>query len=213
MFEGAIAGPVTGAALCLIAGLSPLAAADRPALALFALCLSLPLGVALARPEADVRAAGGRAGAALVAGVLLAMTVSIGDFALLLRTASWCAAGALLGAMLGGLARGTGAAATMAWLVLCGLPFFGGELGAWRALAEDYAMQGCPWLGFSQDAMGGDPLRRSVMYLGQWSSLGDKPAFGLLNAAELWAAAALALAANLLRSGLPRQASLPPQHA
>jgi hypothetical protein len=66
-----------------------------------------------------------------------------------------------------------------------------------------YSMQGCPWLGFAQDAIGGDPLRRSVIYLGQWSSLGDQPALGLLTAAELWSMAALSLAASLLRAVAP----------
>lgn len=199
-----------GAILAIAGRLSPLAAADRPALALFAVCLSLPLGAALGRAARPclggaVRVAGVYGAAALLAGVLMAVATSGADPALLVRTASWCAAGCLLGASLQGVARGVGIVATLAWLGLCALPFICGSLGSWREVAEGYALQGCPWLGFSQDAFGGDPLRRSVIYLGKWSSLEDKPAFGLLSAAELWVAAALGLAAYLLRTGLARE--------
>jgi len=201
----AAAGVCTGAALCLLGGLSPLAAADRPALALWAVCASLPLGAALGTAEPDAGKAGLRAGAALVAGAMLALVATVGDAGLLWRTASWCGAAALIGATLAGVARAGGVLATLIWLALCGLPFFCGKLGEYSTLAEGYALQVCPWLGFSHDALGGDPLRRTVIYLGQWSSLGDKPAFGLLAAAELWLAALLALAANLLRAGLPKR--------
>lgn len=201
-------------AICVAvaAQLSPLAAADRPALALMAVCLSLPLGAALGSLAADspakkgpdpLRRQGNLAFAALLCGALLALFLTGPDPAFFARTASWCAAGSLLGAALAGLARGAGLLASMGWLAMCGLPFFCDKLGGWSGTAEIYALQGCPWLGFSLDAIGGDPLRRSVIYLGQWSSLGDQPSMGLLTAAELWGAAALALAASLLRAVAP----------
>jgi hypothetical protein len=202
----------TAGALIAASGLSPLAAADRPALALFAVCLSLPLGAALGSFASDsqaknvpdpLRLRGNRAIGALLCGALPALFLTGPDPAFFVRTASWCAAGCLLGAALAGLARGVGLLASMGWLSLCGLPFFCDKLGGWSGTAEMYALQGCPWLGFSLDAIGGDPLRRSVIYLGQWSSLGDQPSIGLLTAAELWGAAALALAASLLRAVAP----------
>lgn len=197
-------GPGAGIALCLLAGLSPLAAADRPALSLLAVCISLPLGAVLAGPAArDTRQAGTDALCALAAGVLLGMVPAVGDPSLAMRCASWCSAGALTGFALGSVSRIAGLAATLGWLLLCGLPFLCGSLGAWVDIAEDWALQGCPWLGFAKDALEPDPLRLPVLYLGRWSSLTDQPALGLLSAAELWFAGLLALAAALLRAGLP----------
>jgi hypothetical protein len=193
--------------LCLASGLWPLAAVDRQALALFALCLALPLGAALGRVQGTPRDAGTRAAAGLLAGLVLATLLTLPDPALWVRTASWCAAAALLGCAVGGLAGAAGMAATLGWLGLCGLPFFCGRLGALAPAAESLALWGCPWLGFSADALGGDPLRRPVIYLGQWSSLGDKPALGLLQAWHLWFMAALALCAALARAALPARAA------
>lgn len=205
----AVLGSVVALFLCFAGGLSPLAAADRPALALFALCAAFPVGAMLGRLETTRRAAGARAAAGLVGGLALALVVSLPDPALAVRTASWCAAAALLGCALAGLGRGLGMAALLAWLGLCGLPFFCGSLGTWRQAAESVALAACPWLGFSADALGGDPLRRQVIYLGQWSSLGDEPATGLLQAWQLWVAAALALVAALVRPALGARPALP----
>ena len=202
-----------GAALIAATGLSPLASSDRPALALIALCISLPLGAALrglapfspretgaadqTAPAKKVPDPFHAAIAALLAGLLLSMLATAPDPDLFARTASWCAGAALLGQALGSITGG--APVTLLWLALCAGPFAAGFMGSWQNAAELYAMQGCPWLGFSQDALGGDPLRKPVLYLGQWSTLSDQPALGLLTAAELWAMAALALAASMLR--------------
>ena len=65
---------------------------------------------------------------------------------------------------------------------------------------ENWALQGSPWLGFASDAFGGDPLRRPVLYMGQWSGLGSLAAEGLLESWLLWLLGALALLGALLRS-------------
>lgn len=205
LFPAALAA-AAAAALIFGAGLSPLAAADRPALALFAVCLCVPLGAAMAQvPQEGMRRAGTRAMGALLAGTLLALLTTGPDPSLLVRTASWSAAGCLLGAMLAGMMPGAGVLLTLAWLAFCGLPFFCDKLGSFSDAAAMYALQGCPWLGFSQDAFGGDPLRKPVFYLGQWSPLADEPSMGLLTAGQVWVASALALAAALLRAVAPGQ--------
>lgn len=193
-----VAGGTVAASLLLAfgAGLQPLAAADRPALALMAVTLSLPLGAFVSGRATTLRDAGERAGASLLAGVLLAACFTLFEPALFARTAVWCGAAALLGGSLGALHTLAGFVAALGWLLLCGLPFFVEKLPGdlWR----DYALHGCPWLGFSQDAFGGDPLRRSVLYLGHWSELRDEPAFNLLRAHTLWLTGALTLAATLV---------------
>ncbi len=195
-----VAGGTAAASLLLAfgAGLQPLAAADRPALALIAVTLSLPLGAFVSGRANSLRDAGERAGASMLAGVLLAACFTLFEPALFLRTAIWCGAGALLGGSLGALHLAAGITAVIGWLLLCGLPFFVEKLPGhlWR----DYALHGCPWLGFSQDAFGGDPLRRSVLYLGHWSELRDEPAFNLLRAHTLWLTGTLTLAAALLHA-------------
>lgn len=199
---GVALGAVIALLLCLAGGLNPLSAQDRPALALWSLCAALPMGAALGRPGLGARAAGLHCASGLAAGVTLATLVSLGDPALWVRTASWCAAAALIGAALATVARGGGMVACVLWLLLCALPFFSGKLGSMSESAGGWALHGCPWLGFAKDALDPDPLRLPVLYLGQWSSLSDQPALGLLSAAELWLAGLLSLVAALLRAGL-----------
>lgn len=205
--RGLAAGLCAGLLVVLAAGLNPLAATDRPALALLAVTLSLPLGAVLARRPSDVRDAGGLGLAALVAALLLAASVSLFEPALFVRTASWCAAAALLGACVGSVGRGAGVAVTALWLMLCGLPFFYWRLPFLNSSAETWALQGCPWLGFAQDAVGGDPLRRPVLYLGHWSELSSATGLGMLEASTLWLAAVPAFAALIVTSmgGLNRE--------
>lgn len=204
--RGVAAGAAPALLLCLLLGLSPLAAADREALALAAVSISLPLGAAVAWPARGTRQAGNVALAALAAGGTLALLLAFGDPTLLLRLGIWCAAAALLGAAVASMARNQwlGVATAALWLFLCGLPFFCDRMGPLSSRMEDWALQGCPWLGFAQDALDTDPLRRPVMYLGKWSPLSDSPAGELLTAGTLWVAAALAFAALVVRAGLPR---------
>lgn len=199
---GLVLGAAVALLLCMAGGLSPLAALDRPALALWALCAALPMGAALGRPGLGVHSAGLHCASALAAGVVLATLVTLGDPALWLRAASWCGAAALVGGALATVARGGGMVACVLWLALCALPFFSGKLGSMSEPAKEWALHGCPWLGFAKDALDPDPLRLPVLYLGQWSSLSDQPALGLLSAAELWLAGLLSLAAALLRAGV-----------
>lgn len=205
--RGLVAGLGAGLLVMLAAGLNPLAASDRPALALLAVTLSLPLGALLSRRPSSARDAGGLGLAALVAALLLAACVSLFEPALFVRTASWCVAAALLGVSVGSIGRGAGVAATAFWLLLCGLPFFYWKLPAFTATAETWALQGCPWLGFAQDAVGGDPLRRPVLYLGHWSQLSGATGLGMLEASTLWLAAVPAFAALIVASmgGLKRE--------
>lgn len=189
-----------------LTGLSPLAAVDRVALGLLALCISLPLGAALSRPATTSRQAASGAAAALAAGALLGLLTTGPDPALAVRAMLWCAAACLLGCALAGIARGAGVVATLTWLGLCAMPFACGATGSWQPQAEAFALAGCPWLGMSQDVTGVDPLHRSVMYLGQWSAISDRAPGGFATALQLWVAAALALSALLLRSGLPARA-------
>jgi hypothetical protein len=190
----------TGVAICLAAWLSPLAAGDRPVLALFAVTVSLPLGVAVARVPGSMRAAGGVGLSTLIASLSLAATVSIAEPALFMRTASWCIAAALLGACLASASRAAGLGAACFWLFLCGLPFFFERLPFFQETLEAWAMQGCPWIGFSVDAFGGDPLRRPVIYLGHWTALADSTSLGVLQAETLWLAAVPAFASLLVYS-------------
>lgn len=204
--RGGAAGMAAALLVCALLGLSPFAAADREALALAGVSIALPLGVIVAWPARAARQASNVALAALSAGGTLALGMAFGDVALLLRLAVWCAAAALLGAALAALSRNQwpGLAAAGLWLFLCGLPFFCGRMGPLTSRMEDWALQGCPWLGFAQDALDTDPLRRPVLYLGKWSPLSDSPAGEFLTAGTLWVAAALAYAALLARAGLPR---------
>jgi hypothetical protein len=197
---GLAAGLGAGLLMVSAAGLNPLAASDRPALALLAVSISLPLGALLSRRPESVRDAGGLGLAAVVAALLLAASVCLFEPALFVRTASWCVAAALLGVSVGSIGRGAGVAATAFWLLLCGLPFFYWKLPVLGATAETWALQGCPWLGFAQDAIGGDPLRRPVLYLGHWSKLSDATGLGMLEASTLWLAAAPAFAALIAAS-------------
>lgn len=198
--RGLAAGLGAGLLVCLSAWLNPLAASDRPALALLAVTISLPLGVLLARHTAGVRDAGGVGLAALVAALGLAACVSLFEPALLVRTGSWCIAAGVLGVSVSSTVRGAGVAVTAAWLVLCGLPFFYWRLPILTSSAEAWALQGCPWLGFAQDAVGGDPLRRPVLYLGHWSELSGNTGMGMLEASTLWLAAVPAFGALLVAS-------------
>jgi hypothetical protein len=198
--KGLAFGGATGVLVCLAAWLSPLAADDRPVLALFAVTLSLPLGCGVARAALSMREAGRVGISTLVAALTLAASVSLLEPALFARTASWCVAAALLGACLGSASRVAGVGATCFWLFLCGLPFFFQRLPFFRETLETWALQGCPWLGFSADAFGGDPLRRPVIYLGQWTGLSDSTSLGVLQAETLWLAAVPAFASLIVTS-------------
>lgn len=138
----------------------------------------------------------------MLAGALFAACFTLAEPALFVRTAVWCMAASLIGGALASMHHAAGVAATCLWLLACGLPFFFEKLPGegWR----DYALYGCPWLGFSQDALGGDPLRRSVLYLGHWTELSDEPAINLMRAETLWLTGALTLAAALLHAGTRR---------
>ena len=187
-----------GLLVCLAAWLSPLAAGDRPVLALFAVTLSLPLGCVIARAPDSARTAGGVGLAAVLAGLALAATVSLFEPALFIRTASWCVAAMLLGSSIGAASRTAGVGATCFWLFLNGLPFFYDRMPVFETTMESWALQACPWLGFSADAFGGDPLRRPVLYLGQWTELSGGTGIGTLQPATLWLAAVPAFAALLV---------------
>jgi hypothetical protein len=189
-----------GVLVCLAAWLSPLAATDRPTLALFAVALSLPLGCAISREPASARDAGGLGLAAVIAALGLAAVVSLLEPALFIRTASWCVAAGLIGVCLGAIGRGPGVVATCIWLFLNGLPFFYERMPILESTLEAWALQGCPWLGFSADAFGGDPLRRPVLYLGQWTGLSGSTGMGTLQASTLWLAAVPAFASLIVAS-------------
>lgn len=195
-------GSGAGLLICLGAWLSPFAAADRPALALAAVILSLPVGCIVARRPRSVRDAGGVGMASVVAALALSMVVSLPDPALWLRTASWCLAAGLLGAAVGSMVRGAAVIATCGWLFLNGLPFFFQYLPAFRDTGEAWALNGCPWLGFSADAFGGDPLRRTVIYMGQWTELSGATSLSMLQASTLWLAAVPAFASLILATAI-----------
>lgn len=220
--KGLVFGAGAGVLTCVAAWLSPLAASDRPVLALFAVTISFPLGCAVARRPHTMRQAGGVGLGAVVAALVLAASVSLLEPALFMRTASWCVAAALLGACLAAASSIAGVGATCFWLFLCGLPFFYERPPVFAETWELWALQGCPWLGFSSDAFGGDPLRRPVIYLGQWTELSSSTSLGALQAKTLWLAAVPAFASlivasvgrrraksdfapgNLLNQGIPR---------
>ena len=197
MLTGALFG--TGVATLLIVGawLSPLAASDRPTLALLSVTISLPLGSVVGRPTRGLRDAGGLGVSAVVAALTLASSVSIFEPDLWIRTCSWCVAGALVGLSCQSIVRGGGIAATALWLFLCGLPFFYDKIPWYTDTLQHWALEGCPWIGFSADAIGGDPLRRSIIYLGHWTALGDEPVAGSLKAGTLWLAGLFSFASLL----------------
>lgn len=197
---GAAWGVGAGVLMCLGAWLSPLAAADRPALALLAVTISLPLGCAVARRPEGIRDAGAVGLRGIVAALAMTAVVSIADPALFLRTGSWCLASALIGLAFASTLRGAGVVATAFWLLLCALPFCYDKLPVLQETAETWAMQGCPWLGFSQDAFGGDPLRLQVLYMGHWSELSNLTSLSLLRVSTLWLAAVPAFAGMILAS-------------
>jgi hypothetical protein len=198
--RGLAFGAGAGVLTCVAGWLSPLAAGDRPVLALFAVTLSLPLGCTLARTPGSMRQAGGIGLGAVVASLALAATVSVLEPALFVRTASWCLAAALLGACVASASRAAGVIATCFWLFLCGLPFFYARMPIFPETLELWALQGCPWLGFSADAFGGDPLRRPVIYMGHWTELSGATSLGVLQAQTLWLAAVPALASLIVTS-------------
>ena len=99
--------------------------------------------------------------------------------------------------------------ATAFWLLLCALPFTFDKLPLLQETAEIWAMQGCPWLGFSQDAFGGDPLRRPVLYLGHWTELSNLGSLSLLRVSTLWLAAVPAFAGMILASEISKPAKDP----
>jgi hypothetical protein len=205
-YGAAVGGPLA-LVIALLAWLSPLAAADRPVLALLALTISLPLGAAvmsLSRLRQAGRPPHGQARRpphasdsglrALAAAAVLTLVLCGAEPALWARALSWCMAAALIGASATALWRPLGFAAALAWLGLNGLPFFYHRL---PLALEGTALRATPWLGFSQDAFGGDPLRHPVIYMGQWSELTSLPAAGLLSAPALWVGALAALVAAL----------------
>jgi hypothetical protein len=169
-------------------------------LALFAVTLSLPLGCVVARTVQGMGQARGVGLSAVVAAMALAAVVSVLELELFVRTVSWCLAAALLGACVASASRVAGVAMVCFWLFLCGLPFFYEHLPIFPETAEAWALQGCPWLGFSAEAFGGDPLRRPVIYLGQWTELSDTTSLGALQAETLWLAAVPAFASLLVTS-------------
>jgi hypothetical protein len=206
---GALFGLGAATLICLAAWLSPLAAQDRPALALIAIAVALPLGAAAG---ATGLSAASLAARGLAAGFALATMLTVFTFELWTHAVLWCCAAALIGSALAGFGRVAAVAAAAGWLMLCGLPFFYDSMPVLRGTAADWALTGCPWLGFSHSAIGGDPLRRPVLYLGQLSGLSDQPVYGLLTAGTLWIAAALAWSAHVVKSvRLPRKRAAEPE--
>lgn len=200
--RGFAAGAGAGVVLCLAAWLSPLSAADRPALALLAVTLSFPLGALVARRPSCARGAGGIGVRAVVAAVGLSVIVSLPDPQLWVRVTSWCLASCILGAAIGSSMRGAAVVASCAWLFLCGLPFFFQDLPAFQDTAEDWALHACPWLGFSMDAFGGDPLRRPLIYMGHWTELTGATSLRMLQVSTLWLAAVPAFASLIVASSI-----------
>lgn len=203
---GGVWGAGAGVFLCVAAWLSPLAASDRPALALLAVTVSLPLGCLIARRAVGPREASAVGLRGIVAALSLAGVVSLADPVLFLRTASWCLAAVLIGLAFTSVSRGFGVLTVAGWLLLCALPFVYDRLPLMEETAEAWAMQACPWLGFAQDAIGGDPLRRPVLYLGHWTELSNQTSISLMNAAALWLTAVPGFAAMIVASGVPPEA-------
>ena len=195
---GLLVGAAAAVVVCLASWLSPLSAGDRPTLALLGVTLSLPLGCLLARTPNGLREASA-IGISSVVATLVFTGVLVGfEPALWLRTASWCVAGGLIGSSIASMAAGAGVVLTCFWLALNGLPFFYSRIPVFADVAELWALQGCPWLGFSSDAFGGDPLRRPVLYLGQWTELTGTTSLGLLRVSTLWVAAVPGFASLLV---------------
>jgi hypothetical protein len=195
-------------ALCLLAGLYPWYEDQHPALALIGLTFSLPLGAvsgATAKPPRHALARAVFAGL----GLGCALAATSGYF---IESTSWFCAAALLGAALSALMpRAGGVGASALWLLLCALPFFYERLAQTPlgGVSFTWASGGCPWLGFARDVFEVDPLRLSVLYLGQWSALSGIQTPEYLAARELWLLAALAMGAVLALKawrGAPRTA-------
>jgi hypothetical protein len=213
---GAGVGVAAGLLLALASGLSPLSADDRRGLVLLGLTVALPLGCVAARKARHWRGALALAGSGVLCGVALATVVAAFEPALWWTCAVWFSGAALLGAAAAGLAgRGGAVVATGAWFALHSLPFCYHRVPWFTGTLEGWALQGAPWLGFSMDAFGGDPLRMPVLYMGKWSELSSGPAAGVLSPGTLWIAALLACAtlaasvAPLRRKPKPRLENLP----
>jgi len=200
---GLIWGLAVGVGICLLTGLSPFSKVDRSALVLLAITVALPLGVlvsARAESKKEVLANGQRA---LIAGLILALTVAVGDPAMALKTAMWTVPAALIGGGISGAIRAkwVGLPLVAGWLLLCGMPF----LYETSSAAEWLTLNGTPWLGMSLDVVGGDPLRREVMYMGEKSPIIDQPAQALMGSGSLWLAALVATIALAIKARLIRE--------
>ncbi len=197
---GLIWGLAVGVGICLLTGLSPFSKVDRSALVLLAITVALPLGVlvcAQAKSKNEVLANGQRA---LIAGLVLALTVAAGDPVMALKTAMWTIPAALIGGGLSGAieAKWVGLPLVAGWLLLCGMPF----LYETSPTAEWLTLNGTPWLGMSLDVVGGDPLRREVMYMGEKSPIIDQPVQALMGNGTLWLAALVATVVLVIKARL-----------
>ncbi|MHC4841269.1 MAG: hypothetical protein ACYTDT_10005 [Planctomycetota bacterium] len=192
-------GVACGLLLCLVTGLSPFSSVDRSALVLLAITVALPLGC-ISRTSGESLANGQRAA---ITGLFLALTVSAGDPWLGLLTALWIVPVTLFGAAALGATgqRWVGMPLSAGWILLCGLPFLyqTSELAGWFALHLN------PWLGMSMDVVGGDPLRREVIYMGEKSPLIDAPAQALMGSGVLWLFALSATVALVIRLRFTRE--------
>ncbi len=207
---GALGGAGAAIALCVATGLSPLAAVDRPALALVGLVLVPPMAAMVSRRASSAHDARLLALRAVVAGAVLASLLTLAEPELWIRTIAWYLPLAVTGAAAATCSRGLAVAAVIAWLAMCGLPFFCHAVPFMAATAESWALGATPWIGFSQDALGGDPLRREVIYMGHWSSLADQPATNLLQTARVWVAAILSLGAAMVLTAFRKPAPMAP---
>jgi hypothetical protein len=200
LLAGVAVGALAAVLIALLAWLSPLSAGDRRGLALLAVTASLPVGCIAARLARGWRDALAVSASGLVAGAVLATGLTVFGPSLWWTTLVWCAGAGWLGASVTGLAtRGAGVAVSGLWLFLGGLPFFYDKSPWFEQSLEGWALQGAPWLGFSMDAFGGDPLRMPIIYMGKMSELTSVPAAGVLSAGTLWLAAAFACAALTAR--------------
>ncbi|MDC1141560.1 hypothetical protein OAU50_00585 [Planctomycetota bacterium] len=196
--SGVAWGVGVGLALCLLTGLSPFSQVDRNALALLAITVSVLLGV-LTVTTKDIRTnpiANGRRG--VIAGLALALVIALGDPMFALTAALWIVPASLIGAAtvtaIGW--RWFGVPIVACWILLCGLPFLyeTSEAAGWIALHCN------PWLGMSFDVVGGNPLTRDVIYMGEKSRLIDEPAQALMTSASLWLVAFVSTGALAIRS-------------
>lgn len=167
---------------------------QQQALGLIALTVALPLGAAC----------GGNSRAALARGLFAGTGLALGACitgGFLPAAISWCAAASLLGAALVGVSSRAAVPASLAWWVLCALPFFFERLGAFGIgdAAREAASIESPWLGFAQHALKADPLHKTFIYFNQLSALSSAAAIEPIDASRLWAWAALAMAAALYR--------------